>query len=172
MSDLGALADEVQVWVDANWDTSLTVGEWWARLTEAGYAYPTWPPGLGGAGATRRAAETVAVVLARNEVVAPPTGGVAAALAAPTVLEYGTPIQIRQLVRPIAIGETAWCQLFSEPGSGSDLASLGTRRNAMVTTGWSPARRCGTPPPMSPISECCSLGPISTSPSIGASPTS
>ena len=127
MSDLGALADEVQVWVDANWDTSLTVGEWWARLTEAGYAYPTWPPGLGGAGATRRAAETVAAVLARNEVVAPPTGGVAAALAAPTVLEHGTPIQIRQLVRPIALGETAWCQLFSEPGSGSDLASLGTR---------------------------------------------
>ena len=82
MSDLGALADEVQVWVDANWDTSLTVGEWWARLTEAGYAYPTWPPGLGGAGATRRASETVAAVLARNEVVAPPTGGVAAALAA------------------------------------------------------------------------------------------
>ena len=75
----------------------------------------------------RRAAAVVTSVLARNHVVAPPTGGVAAALAAPTVLKHGTAVQIRELVRPIAAGETAWCQLFSEPGSGSDLASVGTR---------------------------------------------
>src|SRR5438105_2392228 len=51
----------------------------------------------------------------------------AAGLAAPTILAHGTPEQIPELVRPIARGEAAWCQLFSEPGSGSDLASVGTR---------------------------------------------
>ena len=51
----------------------------------------------------------------------------AATLAAPTLLEHATETQQTELVRPIATGEAAWCQLFSEPGSGSDLASVGTR---------------------------------------------
>jgi alkylation response protein AidB-like acyl-CoA dehydrogenase len=122
--DLGA---QVQAWVDANWDRSLTVREWWLRLADAGYAYPTWPVGLGGSGAPRRDAMTVAAVLARNEVIGPPVGAMAATLAAPTLLEHATEEQRMELVRPIATGEAAWCQLFSEPGSGSDLASVGTR---------------------------------------------
>jgi alkylation response protein AidB-like acyl-CoA dehydrogenase len=48
-------------------------------------------------------------------------------LAAPTLLHHGTEEQIAELVRAIALGEAAWCQLFSEPGSGSDLASVATR---------------------------------------------
>ncbi len=122
--DLGA---QVQAWVDANWDRSLTVRKWWLRLADAGYAYPTWPVGLGGSGAPRRDAMTVAAVLARNEVIGPPVGAMAATLAAPTLLEHATEEQRMELVRPIATGEAAWCQLFSEPGSGSDLASVGTR---------------------------------------------
>jgi alkylation response protein AidB-like acyl-CoA dehydrogenase len=122
--DLGA---QVQAWVDANWDRSLTVREWWLRLADAGYAYPTWPVGLGGSGAPRRDAMTVAAVLARNEVIGPPVGAMAATLAAPTLLEHATEEQRMELVRPIATGEAGWCQLFSEPGSGSDLASVGTR---------------------------------------------
>ena len=39
----GGLAAEVQAWVDANWDTAITVREWWRRLADAGYAYPSWP---------------------------------------------------------------------------------------------------------------------------------
>jgi alkylation response protein AidB-like acyl-CoA dehydrogenase len=70
---------------------------------------------------------TVLGALASRGVVAPPTGNVAASLAAPTILAHGTAAQIEQLVRPIALGEAAWCQLFSEPGSGSDLASVATR---------------------------------------------
>jgi alkylation response protein AidB-like acyl-CoA dehydrogenase len=66
-------------------------------------------------------------VLAANGVIGPPSGHVAATLAAPTLLEHGTPEQIARFVLPIARGEAAWCQLFSEPGSGSDLASVGTR---------------------------------------------
>jgi alkylation response protein AidB-like acyl-CoA dehydrogenase len=121
------LAGEVQAWVDANWDTSITVREWWLRLADAGYAYPSWPVGLGGTGVSRRDAMTIAAVLARNEVIGPPVGAMAATLAAPTLLEHATGAQRSELVRPIATGEAAWCQLFSEPGSGSDLASVGTR---------------------------------------------
>ena len=76
------LAGEVQAWVDANWDTSITVREWWLRLAEAGYAYPSWPVGLGGTGWSRRDAMTLAAVLARNEVIGPPVGVMAATLAA------------------------------------------------------------------------------------------
>lgn len=126
MSD-GDLAAQVQAWVDASWDTSLTIREWWQRLAEAGYAYPSWPEGLGGSGASRRDAMTIAGVLAKNGVIGPPTGHLAATLAAPTLLEHATEAQKVELVRPIATGEMAWCQLFSEPGSGSDLASVGTR---------------------------------------------
>ncbi len=123
----GDLAAEVEAWVDASWDTSLTVREWWLRLADAGYAYPTWPLGLGGSGASRRDAMTVAGVLAQHGVIGPPVGAMAATLAAPTLLEHATDVQRAELVRPIATGEAAWCQLFSEPGSGSDLASVGTR---------------------------------------------
>jgi alkylation response protein AidB-like acyl-CoA dehydrogenase len=73
---------------------------------------------------------TVLSVLARHGVIGPPTGGVAAALAAPTLLEHGTESQIAELVGPIATGQAAWCQLFSEPGAGSDLASVGSRATA------------------------------------------
>ena len=123
----GDLAAQVQAWVDAHWDTSLTVREWWLRLADVGYAYPTWPVGLGGLGASRRDALTVTTVLARNGVIGPPVGHIASNLAAPTLLEHATPAQCIELVRPIATGEATWCQLFSEPGSGSDLASIGTR---------------------------------------------
>jgi alkylation response protein AidB-like acyl-CoA dehydrogenase len=121
------LAAEVQAWVDANWDTNITVREWWLRLADAGYAYPSWPTGLGGSGAGRRDAATIAGVLAQNRVIGPPIGAMAARLAAPTILEHATEALQQELVRPIATGEAAWCQLFSEPGSGSDLASIGTR---------------------------------------------
>ncbi len=127
MSGVEALAGQVQAWVEANWDVDLTVREWWRRLAEAGFAYPSWPIGLGGLGLSRRDAMTVTGVLAANKVIGPPAGALAATLAAPTLLEHANPEQQLALVRPIALGETAWCQLFSEPSSGSDLASAGTR---------------------------------------------
>ena len=92
------LATDVQAWVDANWDTSVTVREWWRRLADVGYAYPTWPLGLGGREASRREASVISGVLARNGVIGPPVGAVAATLAAPTLLELATEAQKRQLV--------------------------------------------------------------------------
>jgi alkylation response protein AidB-like acyl-CoA dehydrogenase len=117
----------VQKFIDNSWDTSLTVREWWRRLAEAGYAFPAWPEGLGGLGTSAAKARAITGVLAANAVIGPPAGHVAATLAAPTVLEHGTAAQVQAFVRPIALGEASWCQLFSEPGSGSDLASVGTR---------------------------------------------
>ncbi len=127
MSPAEDLAAEVDAWVRGNWDESLSVRQGWWRLFDAGSSHPSWPAGLGGSGAGGSVGRTVTGVLARNRVVAPPSGHVAATLAAPTLLEHGSEAQISELVRGIALGEAAWCQLFSEPGSGSDLASVGTR---------------------------------------------
>ncbi|MDE3205055.1 MAG: acyl-CoA dehydrogenase family protein [Acidobacteriota bacterium] len=136
---VGDIEDEVQAWVDTNWDESITLREWWRRLAAAGYAYPRWPAGVGGISGSGATARAVTAVLARNGVIGPPVGYVAATLAAPTILEHGTDHQIRELVWPIASGQASWCQLFSEPGSGSDLASVGTRavrdRDEWVVTG-------------------------------------
>ncbi len=121
------LATEVQAWVDEHWRLDLTVRAWWRLLVEAGYSHPTWPREGGGGGRTGNEARTITAVLARNGVVGPAVGNVGSTLAAPTILEHGRPDQVTDLVREIALGEASWCQLFSEPGSGSDLASAGTR---------------------------------------------
>ena len=121
------LVEEIRVWVDANWTTDLSVREWWERLFDAGLSYPTWPEGVGGRGVTAAQARAIHGALAAHRVVGPPVGHVAAGLAAPTILDHGTADQIAALVPPIARGEAAWCQLFSEPGSGSDLASVGAK---------------------------------------------
>lgn len=130
---------EVERWLADNWDCQLTVGDWWLRLAGAGYSHPTWPAGLGGFGATASESRVVLEVLATNRVIAPPTGNVGAALTAPTILAHGTAEQQQALLPPIASGRASWCQLFSEPGSGSDLASVATRagadRDGWVVTG-------------------------------------
>ncbi|MCU1454178.1 MAG: putative acyl-CoA dehydrogenase [Acidimicrobiales bacterium] len=123
----GIEPDDVETWVRASWDLSLTVREWWRLLVEAGYAYPSWPVGLGGRAVSSATARMVTAVLARAGVIAPPVGHVAATLAAPTLFDHGSEAQVEELVLPIALGEASWCQLFSEPGSGSDLASVAAR---------------------------------------------
>jgi len=121
------LVDQLERWLAANWRLDLTVRAWWERLADAGYAHPTWPHGLGGQALGPSEARQITAALAQAGVVAPPTGHVASTLAAPTILTHGSAEQLRRFVGPIARGETAWCQLFSEPGAGSDLASLRTR---------------------------------------------
>ncbi len=63
----------------------------------------------------------------------------------PTVVTHGSDEQKQRYLRPLFTGEEIWCQLFSEPGAGSDLAGLATpRASATATSGSSTARRCGT----------------------------
>ena len=128
MADLSAeqVTAEVKQWVTDAWDPELTVAEWWQRLAASGYAAPMLPENLGGRGYPRHLATLVSNVLGEHGVVGPP-GGLGLMLAAPTIAVHGTPEQQAAYIPPILDGTNAWCQLFSEPGAGSDLAGLGTK---------------------------------------------
>jgi alkylation response protein AidB-like acyl-CoA dehydrogenase len=96
---------------------------------DAGLAWVHFPAGLGGLDAPRPLQPVVDAGLAAagapsNE---PRRIGIGLGMAAPTILRCGTQEQRRRLLRPLWTGEEIWCQLFSEPGAGSDLAALGTR---------------------------------------------
>lgn len=121
-----ATRDEVRAWIAASWDADLPLHEWRTRLVDSGWACPTWPIDLYGRGLDTVGARAVADELAA--VGAPgPAAGSAMRLAAPTILAHANHDLARRLLRPIATGEETWCQLFSEPGNGSDLAGLATR---------------------------------------------
>jgi alkylation response protein AidB-like acyl-CoA dehydrogenase len=110
----------------------LPEGERRAALVEAGYLTPHWPApyGLGADAVTQIVIDEE---LARAGVARPDI--VIAGWALPTILEHGNDAQRERFVLPSLRGELVWCQLFSEPGSGSDLASLRTRAER-VDGGW------------------------------------
>jgi alkylation response protein AidB-like acyl-CoA dehydrogenase len=117
---------EVKQWLAENWEPELTVAEWWDRLGRSGWAAPALPTDAYGKGLSR--AETVAVQEAIADFGAlPAPGGLGLLLAAPTIATHGTPEQKERYIRAIVTGQEGWCQLFSEPGAGSDLAGLQTR---------------------------------------------
>jgi alkylation response protein AidB-like acyl-CoA dehydrogenase len=96
---------------------------------DAGLAWVHYPVGLGGLDAPRALQRVVDDAFADagapdNE---PRRIGIGLGMAAPTILRHGTEEQRRRFLRPLWTGEEVWCQLFSEPGAGSDLAALGTR---------------------------------------------
>ncbi|MYW60153.1 MULTISPECIES: acyl-CoA dehydrogenase family protein [unclassified Streptomyces] len=100
-----------------------------AARFDAGLAWVHYPEGLGGLGAARSLQSVVDAELAAagapdND---PRRIGIGLGMAAPTILAYGTEEQKRRFLRPLWLGEEVWCQLFSEPGAGSDLAALSTR---------------------------------------------
>ena len=113
-------------WVDDNWDPDLTLGQWWQRMADSGYAHPALPQHAYGKGWSPSAAVRVMRVFADRQVVGPPPG-LGYMLAAPTIADHGTPEQIDRYIPQILNGREAWCQLFSEPAAGSDLAGLQTR---------------------------------------------
>ncbi len=104
-----------------------------AALVDAGFLTPHWPTPYG-LGAEPTLQLVIDQELARASVVRPDL--VIAGWAVPTILSHGTDAQRERFVRPSLLGELTWCQLFSEPGSGSDLASLRTRA-VKVDGGWS-----------------------------------
>ena len=124
--DSDAVRAEVEAFCDEHWDPDLEVGQWWRRLAAAGYAHPMLPVPAGGLGYGQDRAALVSLVLAEHAVLGPP-GGLGRMLAAPTIAIHGTPTQIEQFVPEILDGRVGWCQLFSEPNAGSDLASLQCR---------------------------------------------
>ena len=96
---------------------------------DAGLAWVNFPVGHGGLGLPRSFQTQVEVQLAKAG--APdnnPRGnGIGLGMAAPTILAFGTEEQKKTFLRPLWTGEQIWCQLFSEPGAGSDLAAVSTR---------------------------------------------
>ena len=104
-----------------NPDTKL----WLERMAERGFTAPLWPQECGGAGLSK-AENAVLQAELRRIGARPPLVGMGLAMIGPALLEFGNDAQRAEHLPKIARGEIRWCQGYSEPGSGSDLASLRT----------------------------------------------
>jgi len=120
------LIAELRAWLDENWDPDLRVAEWWERLGLSGWANPGLPRNAYGRDVPRSDAVRIAQEISDYGALSAPAG-LGMLLAAPTIASHGTQEQIDLYVRDIVTGQKAWCQLFSEPGAGSDLAGLTSR---------------------------------------------
>ena len=103
---------------------------WLERMAERGWTVPTWPEEYGGAGLDKGHFLVLLEELQRIGA-RPPLGGMGVSMIGPTLLEHGNDDQKARHLPAIARGEFAWCQGYSEPGAGSDLASLQTSAEDM-----------------------------------------
>ncbi|MDP2214680.1 acyl-CoA dehydrogenase family protein [Phenylobacterium sp.] len=144
-ADLDAFRAQAREWLNANFPKSLAhdteaqtramaggveltgdMALWRDRMGEKGWGVPTWPAQYGGGGLSGQEArvlnQEMAAIGAWN-----PIGGMGVGMFGPTLLEYGTEEQKKAYIPDIATAKVRWCQGFSEPGAGSDLAALSTR---------------------------------------------
>ena len=143
-ADLDAFRTEARDWLAANFPPSLAHDvtaqlaklqarpesadalTWRRAMGAKGWGTPTWPTKYGGGGLSREQArvlaEEMAKIGARN-----PIGGMGVSMFGPTLLEYGSEALKAEHFPGIVSGDVWWCQGYSEPGAGSDLASLQTR---------------------------------------------
>ncbi|MBS04806.1 MAG: acyl-CoA dehydrogenase [Gammaproteobacteria bacterium] len=144
MSDLSEFRAETRAWLEENCpegargpgqiptgSTKIPISDpdvqlWLERMVEKGWTAPMWPVEYGGGGLSKEQylvlIEEMRILRARS-----PLAGMGTGLIGPTLLDYGTDDQKARHLPRIARGEVAWCQGYSEPGAGSDLASLQTR---------------------------------------------
>jgi alkylation response protein AidB-like acyl-CoA dehydrogenase len=99
---------------------------WLHVMSERGWTAPTWPQEFGGGGLSAGEARVLEDILAELKL-PPPLVGFGLAMIGPTLLDFGTEDQKKRHVPPICRGEIRWCQGYSEPGAGSDLAGLQTK---------------------------------------------
>ncbi len=125
-TDATSIRAELRRWIDAHWDPELSLAQWRELLADSGWACPAWPLGWCGRSLPPALAEVVTGELAQAGVPGP-AEGVGRTLAAPVLLSHGSEDLKRRFILPAVTGEITWCQLFSEPGAGSDLAGLATR---------------------------------------------
>jgi len=145
VADLEAFRAEARAWLEANCPTEmrrpLQAGEsfvfggrsekfetpgselWLERMVAKGWTAPTWPTEYGGAGLAPAEARALAQEM-RALRCRTPLSSFGITMLAPVILEFGSEEQKRRFLPPTARGEIRWCQGYSEPGSGSDLASL------------------------------------------------
>jgi len=99
---------------------------WLERMAARGWTAPTWPREYGGGGLNKAEAKILASEMAAIRA-KPPLIGFGLTMIGPLLLEYGSEEQKRRFLSEVCSGEIRWCQGYSEPGAGSDLASLQTR---------------------------------------------
>jgi alkylation response protein AidB-like acyl-CoA dehydrogenase len=147
MADFGgdpeAFRAEAKAWLEANFPPSLKgkggmmyieeassangdVKAWTTAMGDKGWGVPTWPKAYGGGGLSAAEARILQQEMGRIGAWNP-VGGMGTMMFGPTLLEYGNEDQKQKHIRAIAKQEVRWCQGFSEPGAGSDLASLSTK---------------------------------------------
>ena len=141
--DAEAFRQDARAWLEANFPPSLNgqgglmnaeaptpeEGDyklWKQRMGAKGWGVPTWPAAYGGGGLNPSQARVLREEMGRLGAWNP-IGGMGVMMFGPTLLEYGNEEQKQRHIPPIARGELRWCQGYSEPGSGSDLASLQTK---------------------------------------------
>jgi alkylation response protein AidB-like acyl-CoA dehydrogenase len=125
-TDPTRVREEVRAWLETHWDPELSLREWRVRLADSGWGCPSWPERWCGRSLPVAVVDVVAGEIARIGAVGVPEG-VGMNLAAPTILEHGDDDLKGRFLRSTMVGEVTWCQLFSEPSAGSDLAGLTTR---------------------------------------------
>ena len=136
MASIEEFKEEVRSWIEDTLPAELRVGnrkdlpkeslgKWIQALAGRGWITPQWPTEYGGGGLDRKHA---AVLMSELKAVrAPIIGSFGTSMLGPTLLEFGTEEQKQEFLPPISRHEIKWCQGYSEPGAGSDLASLQTR---------------------------------------------
>ncbi len=124
--EAAVVRDEVRSWLEQNWDPERPLLEWRGLLADSGWGCPMWPREWYGRGLAPSLAGVVTEEF-RNFGAVGTGAGAGVSLAANTILAHGSDALKAAYLRPIITGEHKWCQLFSEPGSGSDLAGLTTR---------------------------------------------
>lgn len=150
MADFGADVEletfrgQARAWLDANFPKSLSdkggmmaaegaqsgdtdLKAWRSAIGEKGWATPTWPTEYGGGGLTPQQARVLGQEMAKIGAFNPLTFGMGITMIGPTIMDYGTAEQKAKHLPLIIKGEVQWCVGYSEPGAGSDLASLQTR---------------------------------------------
>ena len=105
---------------------NVAADKWRDAMVERGWTAPTWPTEYGGGGLNFEQNQVLQEEMAAAKAL-PPLIGMGLGLIGPTLLEFGTEEQKTRHLPKIVSGEVRWCQGYSEPGSGSDLASLQTR---------------------------------------------
>ena len=121
-----SVRSEVRAWLEANWSPDRGLVEWRNMLINSGWGVPSWPKSWYGRELPVALELVVEDELRRIGAVGVAKTGIRR-LAAATLLVHGSDMQKEKFLRRSLTGEDTWCQLFSEPGSGSDLAGATTR---------------------------------------------
>jgi alkylation response protein AidB-like acyl-CoA dehydrogenase len=129
-----SVREQARTWLKKNWDPNLDLFEWRNKLADSGWGLPNWPSDWYGRDLPAGLVPIVEEEFQRIGALPIPKSGIRM-LAAATILNHGTEMHKEKFLRRIVTGEDVWCQLFSEPGSGSDLAGA-TTKAVMVGNKW------------------------------------